>query len=140
MSHHERDYNSGGGSPGGAQDGEFPDFMCQNDEIDRMIEESAGAFNLSGTNIRNILYVSILLLSFLDQSVKLPTDKSRLGIDLTTIDPTTIDPTTIDPMTTDPVTTIAPSLITVERSIVTLEPQFSDNFDAIASDPVGIQF
>ena len=37
---------------------EYPDFLCQNDEIDRMIEERAGAFNLTGTNIRNILYVS----------------------------------------------------------------------------------
>ena len=36
---------------------EYPDFLCQNDEIDRMIEERAGAFNLTGTNIRNILYV-----------------------------------------------------------------------------------
>lgn len=39
---------------------DLPDFLCDNDEIDRMIEERAGAFNLTGTNIRNILYVSLL--------------------------------------------------------------------------------
>ena len=44
---------------------DLPDFLCDNDEIDRMIEERAGAFNLTGTNIRNILYVSIVLLYFL---------------------------------------------------------------------------
>ena len=38
---------------------DLPDFLCDNDEIDRMIEERAGAFNLTGTNIRNILYVSL---------------------------------------------------------------------------------
>ena len=37
---------------------EIPEFLLENDEIDRMIEERAGAFNLTGTNIRNILYVS----------------------------------------------------------------------------------
>ena len=37
---------------------DFPEFLCENEEIDRMIEERAGAFNLTGTNIRNILYVS----------------------------------------------------------------------------------
>ena len=40
---------------------EMADFLYQSDEIDRMIEERAGAFNLNGTNIRNILYVSLIL-------------------------------------------------------------------------------
>lgn len=40
---------------------DFPDFLNDNDtEIDRMIEERAGAHNLTGTNIRNILYVSLV--------------------------------------------------------------------------------
>ena len=43
---------------------EIPEFLLENDEIDRMIEERAGAFNLTGTNIRNILYVSYILPGF----------------------------------------------------------------------------
>ena len=52
MSHEEEDDDLG------ADFADLPDFLCDNDEIDRMIEERAGAFNLTGTNIRNILYVS----------------------------------------------------------------------------------
>ena len=52
MSREEEEENNGGDFA------DLPDFLCDNDEIDRMIEERAGAFNLTGTNIRNILYVS----------------------------------------------------------------------------------
>ena len=55
MNHEEEEEDDLGGDFA-----DLPDFLCDNDEIDRMIEERAGAFNLTGTNIRNILYVSFL--------------------------------------------------------------------------------